>query len=79
MKRFTEFNFILSILRKGVNSEWLFTNVLPKLRKWYGEMDQQASSSIDSLQLVSLEAYNDLYQKLKGKYVQDITKVIYYL
>ena len=61
---------------KEINSEWLYNNVLPKLRKWYGEMDQQSSSSTDSLQLVSLEAYNDLYQKLKEKYVQDITKVL---
>lgn len=77
MKEFTGFIYI--IFRKEVNSEWLFTNVLPKLRKWYGEMDQQASSGTDSLQLVSLEAYNDLYQRLKRKYVQDITKVIRYL
>ena len=77
MRAFTE--FIYTLFRKEVNCEWLFNNVLPKLRKWYGEMDQQAASGTDSLQLVSLEAYNDLYQKLKGKYVQDITKVICYL
>jgi hypothetical protein len=45
-----------------------FANVLPKLRKWHAEMDEQYSA-VESIRLVSLEAYNNLYQELKKKYL----------
>lgn len=51
-------------------------NVLPKLRKWHAEMDEQ-HSAVESIRLVSLEAYNNLYQDLKKKYVPNITKVLF--
>lgn len=58
-----------------MKGDWLVQHVLPKLRKWYAEMDNQVQSGVDSLRLVSLEAYNDLYRHLKEKYVPNIAKV----
>ena len=39
-------------------------------------MDDPTHSGVDSLRLVSLEAYNNLYQELKNKYVPNIAKVM---
>ena len=49
--------------------------VQPKLNKWLGEMDGGESEGQESLRLVSLEAYNNLYHELKEKYVPELMKV----
>ena len=42
------------------------------------EMDDETDDiRMESLSLVSVEAYNDLYQQLKQKYVPNISKVIF--
>ncbi|KAI9562599.1 hypothetical protein GHT06_010053 [Daphnia sinensis] len=63
----------LKVFKNDARGEWLLLNVLPKLKKWYAEMDNH--SGVDSVRLVSLEAYNNLYQELKKKYVPYIAKV----
>ncbi|XP_046447800.1 probable tRNA (uracil-O(2)-)-methyltransferase isoform X1 [Daphnia pulex] len=64
----------LNVFKSDIKGDWLLQNVLPKLRKWHAEMDEQ-HSAVESIRLVSLEAYNNLYQELKKKYVPNITKV----
>lgn len=56
---------------------WIRNTVLPKLEKWFGEMDE-CGAGTQSLRLVSFEAYNELYQHLKEKYVRQITTVTIY-
>ena len=52
-------------------------NVLPKLRKWYGEMDNKSLSETgtESLRLVSFQDYDQLYRELKDKYVPNIASI----
>lgn len=60
----------------------------PKLRQWLADMDSDdeddvdgkrrpaaAAASNESLRLVSLEAYNELYHQLKDKYVPELMRV----
>ena len=75
-KKKNDYNFTILHYSSDVRGDWLLANVLPKLRKWFSEMDDPTHSGVDSLRLVSLEAYNNLYQELKNKYVPNIAKVM---
>lgn len=50
--------------------------VLPKLRKWYSEMDKSSPGiGTESLRLISFQDYDQLYRELKEKYVPSIAKI----
>lgn len=60
---------------------WIKHCLLPKLVKWcdqeLGEECQgSVSNSVQSLSLVDIEEYNDLYNELKMKYGLEMVKVI---
>ena len=65
---------LLFFFSEEESGKWILCNVVPKLQKWFDEMDQ-CDPSGQSLRLVSFEAYNELYQQLKEKYVKNITAV----
>nr|CAG4642587.1 EOG090X07W1 [Evadne anonyx] len=64
----------LEIHNNNENGSWILKNVMPKLQKWFAEMDE-CDPGAQSLRLVSFEDYNQLYQQLKEKYVAQITKI----
>jgi len=65
----------LEIHNDGESGAWIHNNVLPKLQKWFAEMDECDAIGAQSLRLVSFEAYNELYQHIKEKYVHNITSI----
>ena len=54
---------------------WIVDNLEPKLNKWFDEMDGSDRSSKDSMRLVSLDDYNNVYHQLKDKYVPQLMNV----
>ncbi|KAG7168282.1 putative tRNA (uracil-O(2)-)-methyltransferase-like 2 [Homarus americanus] len=65
-----------SSLEGEANIVWVQKNVLPKLMKWTGEVDEDGTvENKGSLRLVDVQEYNQLYQKLKIKYGQSLVKV----
>lgn len=58
---------------------WMKHCLLPKLVRWcdheLGEGSQGTVSSVQSLSLVDIEEYNDLYNELKVKYGLEMVKV----
>lgn len=58
---------------------WIKYCLLPKLVRWcdheLGEDSQGTVSSVQSLSLVDVEEYNDLYNELKIKYGLEMVKV----
>ncbi|XP_042207028.1 probable tRNA (uracil-O(2)-)-methyltransferase [Homarus americanus] len=65
-----------SSLEGETNIVWVQKNVLPKLMKWTGEVDEDGTvENKGSLRLVDVQEYNQLYQKLKIKYGQSLVKI----
>lgn len=66
---------------KGVsnspNEQWLQYCLLPKFTKWWTSFadDTESSERIESLSLINIEEYNQLYNELKDKYGIDMVKV----
>lgn len=56
------------------DGSWIVDNLEPKLNKWLDEMDGSGRSK-DSMLLVSLDDYNNLYHQLKEKYVPRLMAV----
>lgn len=58
---------------------WIKHCLLPKMVKWcdqeLGEECQGFVSNVQSLSLVDIEEYNDLYNELKAKYGLEMVKV----
>lgn len=63
-------------------SNWIKRIILPKLSKWMMSMDENYDkkstadfSSIESLSLINISEYNELYNALKVKYGEHMVKV----
>ncbi|KAJ6633080.1 putative tRNA (uracil-O(2)-)-methyltransferase [Pseudolycoriella hygida] len=58
---------------------WIKHCLLPKLVKWHdqelGADSQGMVSNVESLSLVNIEEYNDLYNQLKAKYGLEMVKI----
>nr|CAG4650235.1 EOG090X07W1 [Sida crystallina] len=68
-----ELELIESNPRNDDRGQWILANVLPKLNQWLAEIDDGSRRSTNqTLRLVSLEDYNDLYHHLKSKYVPEL-------
>lgn len=68
----------------NTNSSWLDKCFLPRFRKWctsfcgQEELNTSAVQRVESLTLIDLEKYNQLYNELKEKYGIDMVKVLKY-
>lgn len=55
---------------------WIERKFMPKMQKWIeSAAGGQSDQTMESLALVDLQAYNELYNRLKIKYGEDMVKV----
>lgn len=69
-------------LKESPNHQWLMHCLLPKFIKWWKSFlaetcsgDTTEVTKIESLSLINIEEYNQLYNDLKDKYGIDMVKV----
>ena len=55
-------------------NRWVDFVLKPKLLKW-SNSEERKENSFDSLHLIDLEKYNELYKQLKTKYSKDLIDV----
>lgn len=63
-------------------SNWILSIFMPKMLKWivymdntYDEKSKSTFESLESLSLINLTEYNEMYNNLKVKYGEEMVKV----